>query len=394
MAAHFGGLADGPVVATSMTSDSALVSQRSIWKGGNGNSLEEVAGVEEDDLSSHYWWSFYDNKDAADFIMIANPGSESVDARIRIGEAVDESHTIEAGRSSSFRFFSPDGAGVQSGPVEVTATISGSDEPADIVASQRVLTYYDGSEAINEMPGIPDGELSDRYLWNYYDNRDGTNWIMISNPNPDPVQAQIRIGSQTMTNEETGEDYFEIPAEGSFSGGFANPDGSGVQAGPVEVTAYEPGNPGNAMKVIASQRTVRGPAFGEVTGYPAGSIYSALSSGYHWAFYDNTGGLDWIMVSNPNQEEDARVQVLIAGVVQNDPENPQNDYFDLPAGGEIHPIFFGKEPTGPVEVRAFDADDPSQPRDVLASQRVIWGNTNFNETWGTVPDKGFRFAFH
>ena len=131
--------------------------------------------------------------------------------------------------------------------------------------------------------------------------------------------------------------------------------------GPVEVTA--------SANVIASQRVIFGPSFEEVPGYPS----SALTTDYHWTWYDqkSAGSTNWVLVANPGDTQ-VTYQIKIAGqVMPTTLGNPGT----IPAHGKVAPTFPGTM-DGPVEV-------VSNGGNVIASQRVLW-NGFFNEVLGTV----------
>jgi hypothetical protein len=132
--------------------------------------------------------------------------------------------------------------------------------------------------------------------------------------------------------------------------------------GPVQVTS-------TGGNVIASQRVVAGPSFEEVPGYR----YSALTSDYHWTWYDmqSAGAINWIMVANPT-DNPVSYEIKIAGnPMPTSPDNPGS----IPAHGKVTPLFPGTM-DGPVEVTSTGGN-------VMVSQRVLW-NGYFNEVLGTV----------
>jgi hypothetical protein len=138
----FPGTRGGPLAVRAWTGPgketpaTMIASQRIIW----GPSLEEVPGFDGDPVASSYIWSWYDqsNNVAANWVMITNPGTESVYYEVSIaGEdpGPGSSGTIQPGQSASPVF-----PGKIGGPVEVRAYRDATRaQPAAIVASQRVI---------------------------------------------------------------------------------------------------------------------------------------------------------------------------------------------------------------------------------------------------------------
>ncbi|MHB8791870.1 MAG: YCF48-related protein [Thermoleophilia bacterium] len=369
----------GPVNAASIIDGSkGIVSQRILW---GQNSLEEVLGTDAEKLSNHFYWTWYDDLSSGytNYVMVANPGTATVYFRIKIAgdpqadfPGMPSSGSIAPGESAFWR----DGS-KQGGPVEVEAWSDGVDgsTPADVLASQRVLS--NGNSAFNEVPGIPVSELSNRYVWTWYDNHTpgATDWIMIANHNLVPMYYEIRIGGVVVQDDVTGGGPI---AAGSYVSPFFPAPGVPAATGPVEVRTYEDSGHLTPINSIASQRVIWGPSFEEVPGYP----YSALTNTYHWTWYDQSQAnvFNWVMVAK--QDETATnvyYKVLVAGV-------ERKACTQIPDADRDYASFAGVI-GGPVEVRSYSdagctvASAPGNG--IMASQRVLW-NGFFNETLGTV----------
>ena len=357
------GIMGGPVVASSLTGGNGIVSQRVLWAG--GSSLEEVPGTGASKLSDHYYWTWYDQSSSGftNWILIANPSAtESVHAVISFTNLADGQPVSQEGDIAPGGNWNPTFPGKMGGPVEVKAYLKGGTWPADkrnVIASQRVLSS--GGSAFNEVPGIPAAQLSDRYLWTWYDNKSpgASDWVLIANPGVDSsgnpqgtVTAYIRIAGVPYGP------YTIAP------GNNVTPTFPGKIGGPVEVWT-DSGN------VIASQRSFFGPSFEEVPGLAASLSggYSALAASYYWTWYDqqSPGMSNWVLVVNPGSTTVNNVTVKIAGTTVWGPAN-------LGPGQSVTPTFPGQM-GGPVQV---DASGP-----VMASQRVLY-NGYFNEVLGTV----------
>jgi len=348
------GVIGGPVKATATNGSPAVVSERSLI----GNSLEEVVSSETTKLSDHFYWTWYDGASAGyrNWILVDNPSAtETVHAIVTYtNQASGTQSTLGESDIAPGGTWTPEFPGMIGGPVELKAYLAGGAWPGnarDVIASQRVTSNF--GTAFNEMPGIPADELTDHYFWTWYDMASAgfQNWVLISNPDMvNPVDYEIKIGGTSM---QTG----SVPA-----GGTVTPTFPGTIDGPVEVTTTPTGT--GDGKVVASQRIVAGPSFGEVAGYPQ----AALTDNFKWTWYDmqSSGSSNWVLIANTGASEVTYV-IRIGGVIVGTGS--------IAAGESVIPTFPGQM-DGPVEVNT------SGP--VLASQRVLW-NGYFNEVVG-VPD--------
>ena len=381
------GVMNGPVMASSMTGDSAIVSQRSIWRGNSGGkSIEEVPGIDENRLSSHYYWTWYDmlTGDYKNWVLVANPNSSEIWYRIKIAGREVRRGTLQAAGQPGDRV-TPTFPGVIGGPVEVEAAADQYfNTPAKAIASQRVLMH--GDNAFNEVPGIPAEELSDQYLWTWYDMRTpgAVDWLLVANPSgTDQVDYQIEIGSKGCDPNPANRPAGSACKTGTLDPGeMVTPTFPGIITGPVSVKAVLHGT-STPAKVIASQRTLWGPSFEETPGLPAGALYNGMSSGYYWTWYDqaSAGAVNWVLVANPGGAP-VNYSIKIAG------QEVRRGTLEASGqpGDRVTPTFSGIM-NGPVEVTAWSGDVNNEaggtPTDVVASQRYLWSGY-FNEVLGTT----------
>lgn len=360
------------------TSTKSVFSQRTLWPKG-GNSLEEVLSRNYETLSDHYYWPWYDQQSPGmqDYLVLANLNPFEVFYEIKLPEVTPCSTSGSCGTIPPNGHVAPSFPNKIGGPVEVKTYVSdpiGSPPsnqkrlaPAYSVPSQRVLSS--NNTDFTEFHGIPAEELSNHYVWTWYDylSPGVNNWIMIANPGSSAVTYSIKIAGIPQG----------CPAGGCTisAGGYVTPSFPGLRNGPVEVTAS-----GN---VIASQRILWGANFDEVPGLP----YSSLKSQYFWTWYDMFNylkNIDMVMIANPNSST-VYYKIKLAGIQLPLPSGSGT----IPQGGVIYPTFPGRR-DGPLEVVACytDSDPCSSPANVITSQRVLWkgdtGNTAFfNEVWGT-----------
>ncbi|MHB9111595.1 MAG: NosD domain-containing protein [Thermoleophilia bacterium] len=364
----FPGVMDGPVDVGYHARSKQIVSQRTLW----GDSLEEVTGTDAASLSDHYYWTWYDmvSPGFKNWVLVANPSaSEPVTASISFtdvltGTPVNDTHDIAPGGR-----WTPTYSGKMGGPVEVKAWLQSGSWPADardVIASQRVLT--NGDTAFNEVPGIPAGELSYRYVWTWYDQQSAgaQDWILIANPPDSGFNMDISIF---------------IHGQG-YPGGIDLAPGhstavqiAGVMNGPVEVVTVQH-NSGIPLNAIVSQRSIWGPSFEEVPGMP----YSTLSSLYFWTWYDQVSPnvTNWVQVANPDSGASLFYAISIGG---QDPGGACSS--GTVAANSVVSCTFPGTMNGPVRVQAWTDASRTALMPVLTSQRVLWKGY-FNEVMGTV----------
>ena len=113
--------------------------------------------------------------------------------------------------------------------------------------------------SFGETPGYPFADLASDYHWTWYDSfsTGAENWVMLHNPNEQPVYYEITIGGGAPGPGSSG----TIQAGASIFSSF--PDRIG---GPVEVKAWTDETRTQPARVTASQRVLWNGHFNEVMG--------------------------------------------------------------------------------------------------------------------------------
>lgn len=256
-----------------------------------------VSGATNNLYSAYFPW--YDNVAAANWVLMADPyadgaGGTDLFFDLSVGgtpRALAPLPGKAEGQAAQGDTISARYAGLMAGPVDVgyrSAKTSSSDPQA--VISQRILW---AGNSLEEVPATTATRLSDHFYWTWYDQRSPgyTNWVLVANPDTDPVYYEITIA---------GED----PGPGSRGtiarGGSAAPTFPGRMGGPVEVRAWTNATKTSPARVMASQRVLSnfGLAFNEEPGLPA----DELASSHLWTWYDqqSPGARDWVLIANPN----------------------------------------------------------------------------------------------
>ena len=330
-----------------------------------------VSGAPDNLYRSYFGW--YDNVGAADWVLMATPYGNDGNGSdlffdLKIGGAtrtLDPLPGLSAGQAQPGDTIFARYDGLMAGPVEVgyrSGDTVSSDPQA--VASQRIL--WNGS-SIEEVPAMEASRLSDHFYWTWYDQLSPgySNWVMVTNPDTDPVYYELTIAG---SDPGTGGSGTIAP------GASAAPTFPGTMGGPVELRAWTDSSKTTTARVAASQRVLSGygQAFNEQPGIPAAD----LASSYIWSWYDeqSAGARDWLLVANPGNAQ-VYYELTIAGA---DPGPGSSG--TLQPGESATPHFPGLM-GGPVRLQAWTDSDKSAPADVIASQRVIWG-PSFDETPG------------
>jgi branched-chain amino acid transport system substrate-binding protein len=323
---------NGPVKIGSLQNLPFFTSERVIA----GNSFNEVMGYPTNQLTTEYWFPWYDNKDMSTWVLVGNASStQAAAADIYIGGLKRGSYTIPIGGRIMPRF------NLQTGPVRVVST-----NGAKIFTSERAV--YKG--AFNEVMGYPANQFATEYWFPFYDNVGMAAWILVGNPSTTSTAAVdiyiggIKRGSYAIAKGKQITPRFNI-----------NP-----ATGPVRVVST------NGVKIFSSERSLYGDSFNEVMGYPA----NQFTTEYWYPWYDNVSMYTWVLVGNPSTTASAKVDIYVG---------TEKYSYNIGAGKQINQRYTGIT-TGPVRVVSTNGVK------VFSSERVLYG-TSFNEVMGYPGNK-------
>jgi Zn-dependent metalloprotease len=335
------GIQDGPVQVH--TNVPMIASERGTF--GPYETFNEVMGYPNNQLTTHYWFPWYDNLNMITWVLVGNPSTtQTANVTIKIAGATVGTYFIPPMGNVTPTF-----SGIENGPVEVLSNIN-------VFASQRVLMGWpSGAQSFDEVLGFPHNKLTTHYWFTWYDNKDMQTAVMVGNPSTTATATvTIKIAGATM-------DTYSLPPRSTHQSVF-----DGVQNGPVEVLANR--------TVFASERGMFGTSgmetFNEVIGFP----HNQLTNNYWFPWYDNQNMITWVLVGNPSATQTATVTIKIAGsTVYTNTIAPM---------GNITPTFAGVV-NGPVQVTS------NIP--VFTSERALagWPGTapSFNEILGIANTK-------
>jgi hypothetical protein len=266
----FGTEQNGPVEVLSdipvFTSERTLLGYPS-----GAQSFNEVLGYPNSELTNHYWFPWYDNKDMITWVLVGNPSS-SLSAHVTIkiaGTTWLDNYELEANGIITPQF------GIeQNGPVEVI-----SDLP--VFTSQRSVFGGPAHYTFDEVMGYPHNQLTNHYWFPWYDNSTMLTWVLVGNPSDTlPANVTIKIGGVEVSSHL-------IPPNGRVT-----PMYGGAPAGPVEVVSD--------IDVFTSERALKGwPAAGASFNEFMGLPHDKLADRYLFTWYDDKDMLTNIVIAHP-----------------------------------------------------------------------------------------------
>ena len=285
----FPGLLNGPVRVVSVTGGSTLTpinifaSERSTYLG----SFNEVMGVPVDQFTTEYWFPWYDGVYMNTWILVGNPSAtQHAYVDIYIG-GVKKNDTVggipyDIPPSGNV---TPMFKGELNGPVRVVSVTGlGTPTPLNIFSSER-STY---GTSFNEVMGVPLNQFTTEYWFTWVDQFNTNNmktWILVGNPSSSQdAYVDIYIAGVKQPGSP-----FTVPANGNITPTFT------VSNGPVRVVSVTGTGTPTPIKIFTSERTLYGPSFNEVMGYPA----NQLTTEYWFPWYDSIYMNTDIYISKP-----------------------------------------------------------------------------------------------
>ncbi len=243
------------------------------------SSFNEILGFPASQITSEYWFPYYDSLSMTNSIQVANTSSsQAATVDIYVGTVKEGSYSIPANS-----FVTKSYSGVVDGPVRVVST-----NGAPVVASQ--ITLSGPNNSFNEVMGYPYNQFTTEYWYPAYDH------AFIKNVNTDLMRMWVLVGNPSTTQTATVDIYiagvktadspFSIPA-----GGRVTPRWMGVTNGPVRVVST------NSVPIFTSERVFTYPnnVFNEMMGFPL----NQMASEYWFPYYDSISMNNDILISRP-----------------------------------------------------------------------------------------------
>jgi len=329
------GVNNGPVKIVSTTGDSIIATERLAWKvNGTYLSYAEMMGLPASQVTNHYIFPWYNNSTMNTELRVGNIGTANTTITVKIAGAVVE--TFPLNQNETARKYYP---GVNNGPMEVSS--SGN---VDIIATHRFAWFANGMyTSITEMLGLPFGQLTDTYVFPWYNNGTMDTQLRISNVGDATTTITVKIGGVVM-------ETFDLAKDTGI-----RPSYPGVNDGPVEVTSS-----GN-VPIIVTERLawkVNGTylSYAETMGLPANQV----TNHYIFPWYNNGTMNTELRVGNIGTAN-TTITVKIAGAVV--------ETFPLNQNESARKYYPGVN-NGPMEVSS------SGNVDIITTHRFAWYANN------------------
>ena len=243
------------------------------------SSFNEILGFPASQLTSEYWFPYYDSVSMTNSIQVANTNSKlAANVDIYVGAVKQGSYSIPGNATITVSY-----PNLVDGPVRVVST-----EGIKVIASQ--VTLSGPNNAFNEVLGYPYNQFTTEYWYPAYDH------AFIKNVNTDLMRMWVLVGNPSTTQTATVDIYIAgvKTADSPFSippGGRVTPRWMGVTDGPVRVVST------NGVPIFTSERVFTYPSsvFNEMMGFPL----NQMSTEYWFPYYDSINMSNDILVSRP-----------------------------------------------------------------------------------------------
>ena len=336
----------GPVQIKNQAGNQMIAAERVIYKVQNvATSFSEMMGLPESQLSTIYWFPWYNNVDLDTQLRFGNVSNTTAHVDVYIAGTLRTPTPITLLPGASIR---QSFTGVNNGPVKVV-----SDVP--IVAAERVIYRVRGlATSFSEMMGLPDGQLSNAYWLPWYNNVDLDTQIRIGNVSNTPATINIYIAGTLRTPTP-----ITLAVGASTRISYPN-----VNNGPVRIVSN--------VNIVAAERViykVRGvqTSFSEMMGLPN----NQLNNTYWFPWYNNVNLDTQLRFANVSETQTASVNVYIGGQLM------AGSPFTLLPKASTRQSFVGVD-NGPVRIVS------NIP--IVAAERVIYKvngiQTSFSEMMG------------
>jgi Zn-dependent metalloprotease len=360
----FSGVDNGPVKIESTNSADILAALRVIWKEpGFRASYSEMMGLPVEQLSSEYWFPWYNNAMPASMdqgFRIGNVNVTSTAIQVWVGTTLIDSFTLNPGASVRV------GYPVDSGPVRIVCTdCSGSEK---IIAALRVIWQEPGKRfSYSEMMGLPKEQLSDEYWFPWYNNAA-----------PASLDQGFRIANVDTSSSNTVEVWVGNTKLDTINlnPGASTRVGYNVDNGPIRIFCTTCSNTG-MDKIIAALRVIwKEPGFRASYSEMMGLPKEQLSDEYWFPWYNNAvpASMDQgFRIANVSLTESNTVEVWVG--------TTKLATIPLAAGASTR-VGYNVD-NGPIRIVCTTCTNSNYDQ-ILAALRVIWKEPGFRASYSEM----------
>ncbi len=261
---NYAGINSGPLHVTSSSSN-ILTTLRVVY---GGLSYSELTGFPNNQLTTDYWFPYYNNVAMNSQVRVSNVGGISTTITVTYGNNIPlDSYTLAPGVATRKNY-----TGINSGPLHVTSSVS------NILTTIRVLY---GNQSFSELSGFPANQLTTEYWYPVYDNVLANSQLRISN-----------VGGVSTTITVYGVKNTVIDTYTLAAGAATRKNYAGVNDGPLHVVS-------SVSNILSTQRLLyTTPSFGsfyELTGFPN----NQLTTDYYFPWYNNIAMSSQLRIAVP-----------------------------------------------------------------------------------------------
>ncbi len=360
----YAGVDNGPAKIVSTNSVDILAALRVIWKEpGPRFSYSEMMGLPKEQLSTEYWFPWYNNLDTASMdqgFRIANVDSTTHTIRVFVGTTQLGTDIILAGGAGTRV-----GYDVNNGPIRIACvTCNPSSSNDKIIAALRVIWKEPGfRSSYSEMMGLPKEQLSTEYWFPWYNNHDTASidqGFRIANVDSTTHTIRVFLGTTQVGNDIT------------LAGGGSTRVGYDVNNGPIRVACMDCTNPDD--KIIAALRVIwKEPGFRSSYSEMMGLPTEQLSSEYWFPCYINAAinSMDQgFRIANVDSVSHT-IKVLVGTIELDSPT--------LDAGASTR-VGYNVD-NGPIRIVCATCTTSGK---IIAALRVIWKEPGFRSSYSEM----------
>ncbi|HKY53438.1 MAG TPA: hypothetical protein VJM08_03990, partial [Anaerolineales bacterium] len=361
----FPGVDNGPAQVISTNDLDILAALRVIWKEpGFRASYSEMMGLPKEQLSTEYWFPWYNNVDTASMdqgFRIANMDTSPHIVKVFVGTTqIGNNINLAAGGSTRV------GYAVNNGPIRIVCSdCTGSGK---IIAALRVIWREPGPRfSYSEMMGLPVEQLSNEYWFPWYNNATAS------------MDQGFRIANVSTTESNTVEvwvgnsklDAISLPPGGSTRVGYT------VDNGPARIVCITCTNTGSD-KIIAALRVIwKEPGFRASYSEMMGLPKEQLSTEYWFPWYNNT---DTISMDQgfriANVDTSPHIVKVFVGATQIGTD------ISLAAGGSTRVGYAVNN--GPIRIVCTTCNPANSDDRIITALRVIWQEPGYRSSYSEM----------
>jgi ribosomal protein L33 len=360
------GVDNGPVKVMSTNGSDILAALQVIWKEpGFRTSYSELLGLPKEQLSSEYWFPWYNNINTASMeqgfrIGNVNSGSSNT-VEVWVGNTQLDTIILAGGASARVNY------PIDNGPIRIVCTTCTNTNYDQIIAALRVIWKEPGFRtSYYEMMGLPKEQLSSEYWFPWYNNINTTS-----------MEQGFRIANVSTTEANTAEVWNGITKLDTIPLGI----GASVRVnypidnGPIRIVCTTCTNTNydqiiSALRIIWKEPGYR-TSYSEMMGLPK----EQLSSEYWFPWYNNA------TTSMDQGFRIANVSTIEANTVEVWAGTTKLATVSLPIGASVR-VNYAVE-NGPIRIVCTTCTNINYDQ-ILTALRIIWKEPGFRTSYSEM----------